>query len=78
MRKFRKIFLMIGFLVHLIIAPYKFQACLMPLRPLFNQSRIPPKSHITTFFSVLTGVKITPFQIFDMIQQKKHGKIRIF
>ena len=41
MRKFRKKNLMIGFLVHLIITPYQFEACLMPLRPLLNQSRIP-------------------------------------
>jgi hypothetical protein len=33
---------MIGFLVHLIITPYQFGAFLMPLRPLFNQTDIPP------------------------------------
>jgi hypothetical protein len=42
MRKFRKNFLMIGFLVHLIITPYQFGAFLMPLRPSFNQTDIPP------------------------------------
>ena len=44
MRKFRNFFLMIWFLVHLIITPYQFGAFLMPLRPLLNQSRQPPKA----------------------------------
>ena len=34
MRKFRIFFLMIGFLVHLIITPYQFQACLRVSRSL--------------------------------------------
>jgi hypothetical protein len=33
---------MIGFLVNLIVTPYQFEAFSMPLRPLLNQSRIPP------------------------------------
>jgi hypothetical protein len=42
MQEFRKNFMMIWFLVHLIITQYQFGAFLMPLKPLLNQSRIPP------------------------------------
>ena len=59
MRKFRKkIFLMIGFLEHLIITPYQFGAFLMPLRPLFNQTE-PPLSPL--------ALRHTSYHAYDVI-----------
>jgi hypothetical protein len=59
MRKFGKIFWMIGFLVHFIITPYQFGAFLMPMGPLLNESRQPLLrvwvSLILTFYEAIFG-----------------------